>query len=78
MSYTAYHKPFGAFVEAHPKRKVPKKPSILHRILDGFWEFHQRDVDRQIAHFLAARSGGKLTDSLELEIQQRLVTSNWR
>jgi hypothetical protein len=37
----------------------------------------QRDIDRQIAGFLAARSDGALTDSLEREISQRLMTSNW-
>jgi len=79
MSYPAYHKDFGAFVEAHPKREViPKKRDLLRRIVDGFWKIQQRNVDRQIARFLAARSGGKLTDALELEISQRLMTSNWR
>ena len=79
MSYSAHHKEFGAFVEGHPKRKViPKKRDLLRRIVDGFRNSHQRNLDRQIARFLAARSGGKLTDSLELEISQRLLTSNWR
>jgi hypothetical protein len=40
-------------------------------------ESRQRDVDRQVARFVAARSGGTLTDSLEREISQRLLTSNW-
>jgi hypothetical protein len=80
MSYAAHHKDFSSFVShtAIPKDEVvAKKPGILRRIFDAFMQSRQRDVDRQIARFLAARSGGTLTDGLEREISQRLLTSNW-
>jgi hypothetical protein len=80
MSYAAHHKDFGSFVSHQPARKgqaVAKKAGILRRFFDAFVELRQRDVDRQIARFLAARSGGTLTDGLEREISQRVLTSNW-
>jgi hypothetical protein len=79
MSYAAHHKDFGPFVgqtrsKAEP---APKRSGLLRRIFDAFMEARQRDVDRQIAGFLAARSARTLTDDLEREISQRLSTSNW-
>jgi len=80
MSYAAHHKDFGSLVanQAPPTpAAATKKTGILGRIFDAFMQSRQRDVDRQIARFLAARSGGTLTDGLEREISERLMTSNW-
>jgi hypothetical protein len=80
MSYAAHNKDFGSFVSHQAARKgeaAAKKPGILRRFFDALMESRQRDVDRQIARFVAARSGGTLTDGLEREISQRLLTSNW-
>ena len=80
MSYAAHHKHFGSLIAKEVPQKaaaVAKKPSALRRIFDAFTQTRQRDVDRRVARFLAARSGGTLTDSLEREISQRLLTSNW-
>jgi hypothetical protein len=80
MSYAAHGKDFGSLVthKASPQSKpVTRKSGILRRIFDAFMESRQRAVDRQIERFLAARSGGALTDSLEREISQRSLTSNW-
>ena len=76
MSYAAHHKDFCSFVPTNVEA-VAKEAGILRCIFDAFMESRQRDVDRQVARFLAARSGGTLTDSLEREISQRLLTSNW-
>jgi hypothetical protein len=79
MSYAAHRKDFGSLVSPAPSEHEPvaKKPGILRRIFDSIIESRQREADRQIARFLAGRSGGTLTDSLEREISQRLFTSNW-
>ena len=78
MSYAAHRKDFGSLTnQAPPKIAVVEKPSLLRRILDAFIQSRQRHVDRQVARFVASRSGGTLTDSLEREISQRLFTSNW-
>jgi len=78
MSYAAHRRDFGAFVSRTPANgeAVVKRPGILRRII-AFMESRQRDIDRQIARFLVARSGGTLTDDLEREISHRMSTSNW-
>ena len=81
MSYASHRKAFGSFVSHNRALSnggvTAKKASILRRLFDAFMQSRQRDADRQIARFLAARSGGVFTDGLEREISQRLLTSNW-
>jgi len=79
MSYVAHHGDFGSLVSRTPANSeaVAKRPGVLRRIFNALLESRQRDVDRQIARFLAARSTRTLTDDLEREISQRLSTSNW-
>jgi hypothetical protein len=79
MSYVPHARDFGSVATRMPANDdaAAKRPGILRRIFDAFIERRQRDVDRQIAGFLAARSAGKLTDELEREISHRLSTSNW-
>ena len=80
MSYVSHRTDFGGLVRRTRANgeTLAKRPGILRRIFDAFMESRQRDIDRQIARFLAARSGGTLTDDLEREISHRLSTSNWR
>jgi hypothetical protein len=79
MSYLPRRKDFGRRAQLAVQAGLPveEKPSVLRRVFDAFVGSRQRDVDRQIAGFLAARSGGRLTDSLEREISQHLLTSGW-
>jgi hypothetical protein len=78
MSYAAHHRDFGSFASQASKGKgLPKRAGILRRTFDAFMASPQRDADRQITRFLAARSARTLTDDLEREISQRLSTSNW-
>jgi hypothetical protein len=80
MSCAAHRRDFGSLAHEAPStaKKAPTRAGILRRILDAFADHsRQRDVDRQIASFLAARSAERLTDDLEREISLRLLTSNW-
>jgi len=79
MSYLPRHEDFGPLASPalHPKRHVTSKPNLLRRVFEAFMASRQRDVDRQVARLLAGRSGGHLTDSLEREISQHLLTSGW-
>jgi len=79
MSYAAHGRDFGSVANRTPGdgAAVAKRPGILRRIFDALLESRQRDTDRQIASFLAARSSRSLTDDLEREISRRLSTSNW-
>ena len=78
MSYLPRHQDFGPPAQSAPAElDAAEKPSMLRRVFDAFLGSRQRDVDRQIERFLAARSGGHLTDNLEREISQHLMTSGW-
>jgi len=79
MSYAEHRRDFGSVNSRTPADGggVAKRPGILRRIFDALLESGERDTDRQIANFLAARSSRSLTDDLEREIFRRLSTSNW-
>jgi hypothetical protein len=77
MSYATHRRDFSSFQIPCKTLEDPSRASLLRRIHDAFIGSRQRDVDRQIAGFLAARSARALTDDLEREISQRLSTSNW-
>ena len=49
-----------------------KKPGVLWRIFDAIVESRQKSANREIALRLA-RSGGRITDSIEREITQSLL-----
>ena len=52
------------------------KAGILLRIVNSIFEWRRKLADRHIADFLT-RSGGRLTDNLEREMTQRLLTGDW-
>jgi hypothetical protein len=49
----------------------------LWRIFDAIVESRQKSANREIALRLA-RSGGRITDSIEREITQSLLKGNWK
>jgi hypothetical protein len=80
MTYAAHHRDFVPCFrdKAATTRSnaVTNRAGILRRIFDAIIESRQKQADRDIARFLA-RSGGRLTDDMEREMPQRLVTGNW-
>jgi hypothetical protein len=59
-----------------PSNGVANKAGILLRIFNSIFEWRRKQADRYIAGFLA-RSGGRLTDNMEREMTQRLLTGDW-
>jgi len=53
-----------------------KVARLARRLNDAFAEQRQREVDREIARVLA-RSGGRITDSVEREMMQKALASDW-
>jgi hypothetical protein len=53
-----------------------KVARLARRLTYAVVEQRQRDVDREIARALA-RSGGRITDSMEREIMQKALASDW-
>ena len=79
MTYAAHHRDFVPYFgdKASTRRNaVANKAGVLRRIFDAAFESRQKQAERDIARFLA-RSGGRMTDDIEREMTQRLLTSNW-
>lgn len=53
-----------------------KLARLARRLTYPLVEQRQREVDREIAGALA-RSGGRITDSIEREIMQKALASDW-
>ena len=53
-----------------------KLKRLARRLTDALAAQRQREVDREIARLLA-RSGGRITDSMEREIMQKVFASDW-
>jgi len=49
---------------------------LAHRLSEALDAPRQRSVDREIARVLA-RSGGRITDSMEREIMNKALESDW-
>jgi len=58
--------------------KLTSRRGLLHRIFDAMMASRQRQVDREIARYLAG-AGGTLTDDAERKIERRLLStpSSW-
>jgi hypothetical protein len=55
-----------------PKTEAVYRPGLLSLLIGKFVAAHQRAADREIARYLES-TGGKFTDSIEREIQRRLM-----
>jgi hypothetical protein len=75
MAYAADHTDFAACAGGKPAGRSPAA-GVLRRLFDAVVEARQKRADREIAGFIARR-GGRITDDLEREMTQRLLTSNW-
>ncbi len=53
-----------------------KLARLARRLTDVLAARRRREVDREIARLLA-RSGGRITDSLEREIMRKVLVSHW-
>ena len=79
---TANHKNLASSVGFNPRKRnaIVNGVVILRRVfaalLKAMDESRQRQVEREIAKYVALR-GGRITDDLEREIMRRLVTSDW-
>ena len=53
-----------------------KLARLARRLSDALAQQRQREVDREIARVLA-RSGGRITDSMEREMMRKALQSDW-
>jgi hypothetical protein len=80
MAYAAHSKDFGLSGDraAPVSSGIGAKLVRLARLLtDASAAQRRREVDREIA-LLLARSGGRITDSMEREMMEKALISDWR
>ena len=79
MAYATHSGNFGVCSDCTAlvaKGVVAKLKRAARRLTDAPEALRRRDVERDIARLLA-QSGGRLTDSLEREIMQKVFASDW-
>jgi hypothetical protein len=79
MAYLAHPNEFRSAVPyKYPaaQARTPRR-GFRRRVYDAIMLSHQRDVEREISRYVA-RSGGRLTDSMEREISERFFGNSGR
>jgi hypothetical protein len=79
MAYAAHSRDFSLSGDhtAPVANSIRAKLARLARLLtDAHAAQRQREVDREIALVLA-RSGGRITDSMEREMMEKALASDW-
>ena len=65
-------RPLGFQVIAVPAATRPRKPGLMRRLLNTLFEAREKHAQRAVDEFIA-QSGGRLTDSIEREIGERIL-----
>jgi hypothetical protein len=74
MAYVTYHRDLASSAGERPEA-VHETPSALWRIFSSLFQARDEQRDAAIGAFIAS-SGGRLTDSIEREIERREMP-NW-
>jgi hypothetical protein len=57
----------------HRAKPPPPRPGLMRRLLRAFRAAQQRKADCELAVWFIERHGGKFTDSVERQIERRLL-----
>jgi hypothetical protein len=74
MAYATAHLEFASFEDTAARQAGYR--GFLRRIYDAIHASRQRQADRDIAAYIE-RSGGRLTDSMERELMERVSTATF-
>ncbi len=58
-------------------RAAGSRPSLWRRLVEAIFELRERQMELEAERYIA-RTGGRITDEIEREITDRLVTGKWR
>ena len=77
MSHAAHHGEIPRSCNPKPAgREAGASRGIWRRIFDAVYESRRRHAERDIAR-LINRSGGRITDDVEFQMSQHLMTGDW-
>ena len=74
MTYASSPAGFGAFTGQTAEDAA--KPGLLRRVYVAFMNARQEQANREIGQYFT-QSGQYLTDSIEREMMQRVISNNW-
>jgi hypothetical protein len=79
MTYAPRPTEFVPFFQAPAAADRPagKSHGLLRRLLDAVFVSREQEAERAAARYIA-RAGGRLTDEIERQITDRIITGNWR
>ena len=74
MAYIATHRDLAHFGGERVAKS--EKPTLLRRFYGALMRARQKQANRELEQYLI-RSGGRLTDDIEREMNQRLSRGDW-
>jgi hypothetical protein len=77
MAYAAHPSDLQHYHGKTLTQRLEARSGVLRRLYRAFRVHRQKEADRHIAAFIA-RSGGRLTDSVERELADRIFAGDWQ
>ena len=77
MSYSPRPHEFVPYYDVPLAHAPVARPSLWRRLVEAVFESRDRQMEREAERYIA-RTGGRITDEIEREITDRLVTGKWR
>jgi hypothetical protein len=80
MTYAPRPNEFVPYYDVLPvsvARAAVTRPSLWRRLVGAVFESREKQMELEAERYIA-RTGGRITDEIEREITDRLVTGKWR
>ena len=76
MTYAPRPHEFVPYYDVPLVHAAPARPSVWRRMLTALFDTRARQEELETERFIA-RSGGRITDEIERQITDRLITGKW-
>jgi len=76
MTYAPRPNEFVPYYDVPAAHRAPQRAGLWRRLAGAIFESRQRRAELEAERFIA-RSGGRLTDEIERQITERLITGKW-
>jgi hypothetical protein len=77
MTYSPRPNEFVPYYDVPAAHPALSRPSLWRRLKEAIFESRERQMELEAERYIA-RTGGRITDEIEREITDRLITGNWR
>jgi hypothetical protein len=77
MTYAPRPHEFVPYYDAPLAHAAAARPSLWRRVVEALFVSRDKQMELEAERYIA-RSGGRITDEIEREITDRLVTGKWR